>query len=90
VTSLRNVTELRRATKGHDEYLLLVEPSGDVLIAFPRTAASQYFRKSICKLTGREFWNWSDEILLGQAAKRKEWILQLHRSLLDPSLAANP
>jgi diadenosine tetraphosphate (Ap4A) HIT family hydrolase len=80
VARLGQVAEISEATKEKDEYLLLLASSGSVLIAFPQHAASQYFRKTICTLTDREFWNWNDEILLGEAAQRREWILQLHRS----------
>jgi diadenosine tetraphosphate (Ap4A) HIT family hydrolase len=80
VVKLKHVGEIREVTKQKNEYLLLMTVPDKVLIAFPQRATSQYFRKAISNLTGREFWNWHDEFLLGQTAERRDWILQLHKS----------
>jgi diadenosine tetraphosphate (Ap4A) HIT family hydrolase len=88
VRNLGRLTELARLRSLGAEYLLLIPPSGEILTAFPRGTASQYFRKKVSTLTGRELWNWNDELLLGQAARCKQWILELHR-LWDSTRAAD-
>jgi hypothetical protein len=80
VMKLERLSELSDATEGHQEYLLFINSEEQALLAYPSNPASQYFRRLLARSAGRELWNWNDEIILGVASQRKEWILNLHRS----------
>ena len=80
VASLENLDKLGEATKGHDEYLLLIDAGGGVNVAFPDSPISQYFRRKLAQVMGRELWNWNDDVILGVSTQRKRWILDLHKS----------
>jgi diadenosine tetraphosphate (Ap4A) HIT family hydrolase/orotate phosphoribosyltransferase len=80
VTSLNNLHDLGDATKGFAEYLLLINADDRLLLACPSKPVSQYFRRRMAKATGRELWNWNDEVILGTSSQRKDWILSLHSS----------
>ncbi len=90
VVTLERLASLGEVRQRADEYLLLIPPSGEILAAFPRIPASQYFRKKISQLTVRELWNWNDELLLGQTAQYKQWILELHRLWGAPGAGVAP
>lgn len=80
VTKLESLSNLAETTKGHQEYLLLINSEENAMLAYPGSPASQYFRRFLAQSIGRELWNWNDEIILGGSSQRKEWILNLHRS----------
>lgn len=80
VMTLRWLSDLEPATRQVDEHLFLQGSGGIMLLARPQHPASQYFRRVISGLGGRQLWNWNDEVLLGQAAQRREWILDLHQA----------
>jgi diadenosine tetraphosphate (Ap4A) HIT family hydrolase/orotate phosphoribosyltransferase len=79
VGSLSGLPDIGEAVRAEDEYLLLIDTNGEVSMAFPENQTRQYFRRIISELTGREFWNWDDDLILAATEEKKNWILDLHR-----------
>jgi diadenosine tetraphosphate (Ap4A) HIT family hydrolase len=78
--ALDRIEELNEATKGRQEYLLLIDADRRISISSPNLPTSQYFRRKIAQALGRELWNWNDEVILGVASQRKDWIITLHKA----------
>lgn len=80
VTVVDQLQNLGDVTKDSTEYLLLINDENQLLLARPDRPVSQYFRRVLARATGRELWNWNDEVILGASPQRKSWILNLHKS----------
>lgn len=76
-TSLDGLWDLPQYV-GDAEYLLLLD-GGRTFVATPVEPVRQYFRRVVADITGRDFWNWNDDLLLSKADVTKRWILELHQ-----------
>lgn len=81
VNGLQSLSNLPLRVGGLGEYLLLAGGAASTyLIAFPADATRQYFRRVVAEVTGSEFWNWSDDLLVGSQTARRCRILDLHNA----------
>ncbi len=76
---LRSLESLPEAAARRDEYLLLIEDADVVQLVFTETPTRQYFRRVVSAITGRDVWNWNDEVLLRENREAREWILGVHQ-----------
>lgn len=79
VANVGSLSQVAAHVAPQGEYLLLAEGQGPLQLAISSAPTRQYFRRLISDLEGRPFWNWSDELILGQSDEKRNWILELHR-----------
>lgn len=79
IVEVPRIEEVASCVGRRGEYLLLAVNDGPVLLAFPTGATRQYFRRIAADLNNEILWNWNDDLLLGEAEKKRCWILELHR-----------
>ena len=88
---LAGLPSLPKAASAGDEYLLLVDRNNTHHFALTGEPTRQYFRRMVAVLQGRDLWNWSDQILLGNHEETRTWILETHAAFAGPSgLAGRP
>lgn len=78
VVRVDKISQIPSLIGAQGEYLLYANQDGPVRLALASAPTRQYFRRLISELEGREFWNWSDELLLGRSPEKRGWILDLH------------
>ncbi|HEV3172769.1 MAG TPA: TIR domain-containing protein [Actinocrinis sp.] len=76
--ALTSLGGLPQATRNQDEYLLLIDEDGACQFTLTDTPTRQYFRRVVSMLTGRELWNWNDQLLVGHSGDARHWLVELH------------